>query len=81
MNWLRNTFEISHSKHTTIRAMEGISGFAAFLVFIVHYVTLFEHRLLHGEQRRDAIEKKRLSLRQVVQPKMERLPDIFYPRV
>ena len=46
MNWLKNTFEISHSEHKTIRSMEGIRGLAAFLVFVVHYVTLFQHRLL-----------------------------------
>lgn len=48
MNWLQNTFEISHSKHKTIRSMEGVRGIAAFLVFIVHYVTLFEPLLLQG---------------------------------
>ena len=39
MNWLRKTFEITHTSHTAIRSMEGIRGFAVFLVFLVHYNT------------------------------------------
>jgi len=40
MNWIRNTFEISHTTHRTVVSMEGIRGFAVFLVFLVHYVIL-----------------------------------------
>ncbi len=40
MNWLRNTFEISHATHDSILSMEGIRGFAVFLVFLVHYISL-----------------------------------------
>jgi len=40
--WIRKTFEISHSTNKTIAPMEGIRGFAVFLVFVVHYVTLAE---------------------------------------
>ena len=42
MNWIRNTFEISHANHKAIISMEGIRGFAVFLVFLVHYVALIE---------------------------------------
>lgn len=42
MSWLRNTFEISHTTHKAIVSMEGIRGFAVFLVFLVHYVTLVD---------------------------------------
>jgi exopolysaccharide production protein ExoZ len=38
--FLKNTFEIPHSSHDAIFSMEGIRGFAVFLVFLVHYVTL-----------------------------------------
>lgn len=48
MNWYRNTFEISHAGHKSIRPMEGIRGFAVFLVFLVHYVTLVEPWLMEG---------------------------------
>ena len=44
-NWIRNTFEISHTNHKSIIAMEGIRGFA---VFLVHYVTLIEPWLLEN---------------------------------
>lgn len=41
MEWLRNQFEISReTTGSNIRPMEGIRGFAVFLVFIVHYCTL-----------------------------------------
>ncbi|MCV2886025.1 acyltransferase [Aestuariibacter sp. AA17] len=39
---LENTFEIAHANHQPIYSMEGIRGFAVFLVFIVHYSTLME---------------------------------------
>ena len=38
--WLRQTFELSHGDHRAILPMEGVRGFAVFLVFLVHYVTL-----------------------------------------
>ncbi len=34
---LDDIFIINHSKHNTITSMEGLRGFAAFLVFLVHY--------------------------------------------
>lgn len=40
MNWIRDTFEIAHPRHKPIISMEGIRGFAVFLVFLVHYVSL-----------------------------------------
>ncbi len=40
VNWIRTTFEISHPTHRPILSMEGIRGFAVFLVFLVHYVSL-----------------------------------------
>jgi len=42
MNWLQKTFEISHATHNAILSMEGIRGFAVFLVFLVHYVSLIK---------------------------------------
>lgn len=43
MEWLRNQFELARgSGGHNIRAMEGMRGFAVFLVFLVHYATLFE---------------------------------------
>jgi exopolysaccharide production protein ExoZ len=42
MNWFRSTFEISHTTHKPVVSMEGIRGFAVFLVFLVHYVTLVD---------------------------------------
>jgi len=48
MNWLRSTFEISHTAHKVIRSMEGIRGFAVFLVFLVHYMTLIQPWLLEN---------------------------------
>jgi peptidoglycan/LPS O-acetylase OafA/YrhL len=48
MNWIRKTFEISHTTHKAILSMEGIRGFAVFLVFIVHYVTLIDPWLKQG---------------------------------
>lgn len=47
MNWVKNTFEISHTTNKAIIAMEGIRGFAVFLVFLVHYVTLVDPWLSH----------------------------------
>lgn len=41
MGWFANQFELSHgAATTTVRAMEGMRGFAVFLVFLVHYTTL-----------------------------------------
>lgn len=42
MNWLTKTFEIKHSNHTSLKAMEGLRGIAIFLVFLVHYCSLVE---------------------------------------
>jgi len=43
LQWLRNKFELTRGGggHNN-RAMEGLRGFAVFLVFLVHYVTLIE---------------------------------------
>jgi exopolysaccharide production protein ExoZ len=40
MNFLRSLFEVAHGGHRQILSMEGLRGFAVFLVFIVHYTTL-----------------------------------------
>lgn len=40
MNWPNNPFTLTHADHNTIVSMEGIRGFAVFLVFLVHYTTL-----------------------------------------
>jgi exopolysaccharide production protein ExoZ len=48
IDWIKNTFEISHTNQPTIKPMEGIRGFAVFLVFLVHYVTLIDPWLLRG---------------------------------
>jgi peptidoglycan/LPS O-acetylase OafA/YrhL len=54
MEWLKHRFELSRggSAHN-VRPMEGLRGFAVFLVFLVHYVTLIspwlnEHPGLHS---------------------------------
>ncbi|MBS0174815.1 MAG: acyltransferase family protein, partial [Nitrospira sp.] len=41
MEWLREKFELARggTEHN-VRAMEGLRGFAVFLVFLVHYATL-----------------------------------------
>lgn len=40
LNRIKQTFELPHSGHRVILPMEGVRGFAVFLVFLVHYVTL-----------------------------------------
>lgn len=41
MGWIANQFELSrHGSAHNLRPMEGLRGFAVFLVFLVHYVTL-----------------------------------------
>lgn len=41
MGWIANQFELSrHGSGNNLRPMEGLRGFAVFLVFLVHYVTL-----------------------------------------
>lgn len=41
MEWLSNHFELSrHGGAQKLRPMEGLRGFAVFLVFLVHYATL-----------------------------------------
>lgn len=39
---LRTLFETSHGGHKVLRPMEGLRGFAVFLVFLVHYLTFVE---------------------------------------
>ena len=40
-NWLARQFELSRGgEAANVRPMEGMRGFAVFLVFIVHYVSL-----------------------------------------
>lgn len=41
-NWLTEHFELSRGAGHNVRSMEGLRGFAVFLVFLVHYVTLLE---------------------------------------
>ena len=41
VNWLIAKFELARNGVTgNVRPMEGLRGFAVFLVFLVHYVTL-----------------------------------------
>lgn len=43
MEWLRQRLEVSRGGGANnVRPMEGLRGFAVFLVFLVHYVTLVE---------------------------------------
>ena len=43
MHWLSQRFELSRGGGAdNVRPMEGLRGFAVFLVFLVHYVTLVE---------------------------------------
>lgn len=48
VSWIKNTFEISHTTHKAIMPMEGIRGFAVFLVFLMHYVSLVRPWLIEG---------------------------------
>lgn len=45
MPWLNPYFELSRGSAHNVRPMEGLRGFAVFLVFLVHYATLIEHWL------------------------------------
>lgn len=47
-DWLSQTFEVSHSNHAIIKSMEGLRGFAAFLVFLVHYDGLIRPYIAAG---------------------------------
>ena len=40
LEWLRHKFELSRGDGHNERPMEGLRGFAVFLVFLVHFVTL-----------------------------------------
>ena len=40
MPWLSHYFELSRGSAHNVRPMEGLRGFAVFLVFLVHYATL-----------------------------------------
>lgn len=40
MNWIKSNLEISRGATNNLSAMEGLRGFAVFLVFLVHYTTL-----------------------------------------
>ena len=48
-NRLKEIFEISRHKKENILSMEGLRGFAVFLVFLVHYSSLAETYLLPGD--------------------------------
>ncbi len=41
-SWLKQAFEISRADKQNILSMEGIRGFAVFLVFLVHFASLVE---------------------------------------
>lgn len=45
LNWLATKFELSRGDGVNQRSMEGLRGFAVFLVFLVHFSTLIEPRL------------------------------------
>lgn len=40
MNWIKLNLELSRGATANLSAMEGLRGFAVFLVFLVHYATL-----------------------------------------
>lgn len=42
LTWLAAKFELARGDGTHQRSMEGLRGFAVFLVFLVHYATLIE---------------------------------------
>ena len=44
--WLRCQLEISRGYDTNVRTMEGLRGFAVFLVFLVHYASMIQPWLL-----------------------------------
>lgn len=47
--WLKGLFEIQHTAHATLYSMEGLRGFAVFLVFLVHYITLSDPWIVESE--------------------------------
>lgn len=49
MHWLKQQFELSRGHTHNDRAMEGLRGFAVFLVFLVHFVTLVKPFLSTSE--------------------------------
>lgn len=48
MPWLSTYFELSRGSAHNVRPMEGLRGFAVFLVFLVHYATLVGDWLVDG---------------------------------
>lgn len=42
LGWMRSQFELSRDDKNSIRAMEGLRGFAVILVFFAHYVCLIQ---------------------------------------
>ena len=48
MPWLSPYFELSRGSAHNVRPMEGLRGFAVFLVFLVHYATLVGDWLIDG---------------------------------
>ena len=49
MEWLTQRFELSRGGGAqNVRPMEGLRGFAVFLVFLIHYVTLVKPWMVHG---------------------------------
>ncbi|ODT33993.1 MAG: acyltransferase [Hydrogenophaga sp. SCN 70-13] len=48
MPWLSPYFELSRGSAHNVRPMEGLRGFAVFLVFLVHYATLVVDWLIDG---------------------------------
>ncbi len=51
MEWFTQRFELSRGGGAhNVRPMEGVRGFAVFLVFLVHYVTLVKPWLASSTQ-------------------------------
>ena len=39
MGWLKRQLDLARGAQTNLSSMEGLRGFAVFLVFLVHYAT------------------------------------------
>lgn len=56
---LRRQFELDHSGHHALRPMEGLRGFAVWLVFLVHFITLAEPWLANTGELAEATQALR----------------------